>query len=173
LKAIPKFNGYLADKSGNIYSAKPWGGNRGRGAKVPSEPRLMKPKTGGSGYLLIGLWQNGKQIWALVHRLILETFIGECPDGMWARHLDGNRLNNVLGNLMWDTPKNNMGDKIKHGTLQRGENHEMAKLSNLQVRIMRRCVECGMTQTEMARIFNVTQPSVSMVIRKHTWKHLS
>jgi hypothetical protein len=36
-----------------------------------------------------------------VHRLILETFIGPCPRGHHAEHLDGDSLNNCLTNLRW------------------------------------------------------------------------
>lgn len=51
-----------------------------------------------------------------VHRLVLEAFIGPCPDGMVGCHTDGDPLNNRLDNLRWDTPSNNNRDKRAHGT---------------------------------------------------------
>jgi len=51
-----------------------------------------------------------------VHRLILEVFVGPCPDGMECRHLDGNPQNNRLDNLAWGTPEENCEDREKHRT---------------------------------------------------------
>lgn len=38
-----------------------------------------------------------------VHRLVLETFVGECPEGFECDHIDRNRSNNMLENLRWIT----------------------------------------------------------------------
>ena len=50
-----------------------------------------------------------------VHVLVLEAFVGPCPDGLMACHNDGNPANNHLGNLRWDTAASNMQDRIVHG----------------------------------------------------------
>ena len=39
----------------------------------------------------------------LVHRLVLEAFVGPRPDNCEARHLDGDPSNNRLDNLAWGT----------------------------------------------------------------------
>lgn len=46
-----------------------------------------------------------------VHRLVLEAFIGECPEGMECDHKDRNRSNNRLENLHWVTQQHNRGRK--------------------------------------------------------------
>lgn len=38
-----------------------------------------------------------------VHRLVLEAFVGECPEGFECDHIDRNRSNNCLQNLRWIT----------------------------------------------------------------------
>ncbi len=53
---------------------------------------------------------------AQVHRVVLETFQGPCPDGMVCRHLDGNPHNNRLDNLAWGTMLENSQDRFRHGT---------------------------------------------------------
>lgn len=50
-----------------------------------------------------------------VHRLVLEAFIGSCPQGMECRHLDGNPSNNRLDNLVWGTHSENNRDIVTHG----------------------------------------------------------
>lgn len=42
-----------------------------------------------------------------VHRLVLEAFVGECPEGMECDHIDRNRSNNRLENLHWTTQEYN------------------------------------------------------------------
>ena len=50
-----------------------------------------------------------------VHILVLETFIGERPDGMHACHRDDDPLNNKVDNLRWDTPRANRIDEQVNG----------------------------------------------------------
>jgi hypothetical protein len=60
----------------------------------------------------------------LVHQLVLETFVGPCPENQETRHLDGIPANNRLENLCWGTSQENNGlDKRRHGTLALGERH--------------------------------------------------
>jgi hypothetical protein len=51
--------------------------------------------------------------------LVLEAFVGACPNGMECCHNDDNRSNNGLGNLRWDTHVNNVKDGYKNGAPRR------------------------------------------------------
>lgn len=72
----------------------------------------------------------------LVHRLVLEAFVGPCPPGMECRHFpDRDPTNNRLDNLSWATRKQNMEDKASHGTNRKGvPNHKNAGCSSSQAR---------------------------------------
>lgn len=50
-----------------------------------------------------------------VHRLVLEAFVGECPDGMETCHKNGIRTDNRLENLYWGTSSENSHDIVRHG----------------------------------------------------------
>lgn len=79
--------------------------------------RLIAGGIGANGYLTVRL--KGKTF--TVHRLVLNAFVGPCPDGFAACHNDGNKLNNSAGNLRWDTYQANNADRAKHGTWPRRE----------------------------------------------------
>lgn len=51
-----------------------------------------------------------------VHKLVLEAFIGPCPDGLEIRHLDDDPDNNRLSNLAYGTRSENMFDRVANGT---------------------------------------------------------
>lgn len=56
-----------------------------------------------------------------VHRLVLEAFVGPCPEGMECCHYDDNPTNNALSNLRWDTSRSNKQDMLRNG------NHWLAR----------------------------------------------
>jgi hypothetical protein len=169
MKQIPKFFGYFADESGGIFSMRPICG----GAKPPAEPRRLKPRND-RGYFLVTLHKDGKQYIRKVHRLILETFIGSCPEGMECCHNNGMPADNRLENLRWDTPKNNQADRKIHDTSSNGERQGSSKLNEMQVRVARRyCEMYGHgSQTEIAKVFCVVRGTIGFIISRKTWGHI-
>ena len=72
------------------------------------------------GYLHVKI--NGKLY--SVHILVLETFVGPCPDGMECDHSDRNRCNNALTNLRWVPRTQNLRNTIKNDRVDaRGGTH--------------------------------------------------
>ena len=68
------------------------------------------------GYQGVALYRGEPRAWQpLVHRLVLEAFVGPCPEGMEACHGDGDTTNNAVTNLRWDTPSENSYDTVRHG----------------------------------------------------------
>jgi len=78
------------------------------GCLCPVKEKLLTKVPLRNGRLIVLLCNNIKKTNAYVHRLVLEAFVGPCPDGMECCHNDGDRTNNRLENLRWDTHKNNM-----------------------------------------------------------------
>lgn len=132
---------------------------------------VLKPGAHPKGYWNYTL-ANGVRKNALGHRLVLEAFAGPCPEDHEARHLDGNRKNNQLGNLIWGTSSENEDDKKGHDTVAYGERNGMARLTTGQVQeIIHRC-ESGETQQSIARAFGIKQPQVSRLVNGKRWGHL-
>lgn len=79
--------------------------------------------------------KNGKNYF--VHRVICEEAEGPPPSpAHQAAHSCGNGKGGGVTkrHLSWKTPKENNADKIIHGTDNRGEKHNLAKLSEIDAR---------------------------------------
>ena len=129
----------------------------------------LKFSTIGSGYLAFGCQLNGRRATKYVHRAVLESHVGPCPDGLEARHLNGDKTDNRLSNLEWSSHMENCSDKKRHGTSQHGEAHNMAILSESQV------VEI-LSSTEKAKSaavrYGVSVKTIYNIRKRRTWKHL-
>src|SRR4029077_20216555 len=77
----------------------------------------------------------------LVHRLMMLAFVGPPPPGKQVCHRDGNRLNNKLSNLRYDTSRSNADDRSKHGRWKpvgtKGEAHPNSIVTEDEVRAIR------------------------------------
>ena len=143
------------------------GGNRSD--RPPRWTRLNGTKVD-FGYVAFILKINGKYSRRLLHRLVLDAFVGPRPDGCVCCHADGDAGNNRLSNLRWDSQRSNVADTKSHGRLRMGENHGGAKLTENQVREIIRLVNDGVSQRILAKTFGVSQPSISMIVNGKTWK---
>lgn len=124
--------------------------------------RLLSPGKTRKGYGRVNL--EGKTF--SVHRLVLEAFVGPCPDGMEGCHCDGDPSNNAIDNLRWDTRRSNWEDRRKHGNAV-----STRKLSDGQVREIRRLVSgTGLTNIEIAERYGVHHSTVSLIRRGKVWK---
>lgn len=83
--------------------------------------RVLSPYRSKSGHLSVVLALNGAQHTFLVHRLVLLTFVGTCPDGMEACHWNDNPEDNRLENLRWAPRRDNNLDRVRNGI------HSMSK----------------------------------------------
>jgi hypothetical protein len=90
------------------YQVSTWGHIRSiRKNKI----QLLKLIISNSGFLITQIEINGKQIAKNVHRLVAETFIPNSNNLREIRHVDDNKLNNNVDNLMWQSTKNRVAWK--------------------------------------------------------------
>ncbi len=75
-----------------------------------------------------------------VHHLVCDAFLGPRPKDFEVCHNDGNRLNNCLENLRYDTRSANAMDRHKHGTFKvlKGIYAPSSKLTIRQVKYIRK-----------------------------------
>jgi hypothetical protein len=167
-KAIPDFPGYEVSTHGRIRS---YWHNR-RGIRISHQPRILSTK-GGNKYPHVGLTRDKTLYHFSVHTIVLTAFVGTCPPGMEACHNNGNRFDNRLFNLRWDTRKNNVSDKFLHGVQPMGENQWNCKLTSAKVVDIREQYSRGMSQYYLAEQFGICQSHISHIVARKCWKHIS
>ena len=96
IKAVVDFPNYSVTQSGRIWSRK-----RGQ---------WLSPYLDDGGYQKVRLFNAKGAKLLFLHRIVLLTFVGPCPDGMEGLHKDNNKLNCCLDNLYWGTRSENLRD---------------------------------------------------------------
>jgi hypothetical protein len=108
-------------------------------------------------------YRSHRFAWLLAGRTI--------PDGLILRHTcKQNRVCCNVEHLETGTNKENMDDKIRDGTLLKGETHPNSKLTTEQVLEIRSRV--GESQRRLAEEFGINEKTISNIILKRIWTHI-
>lgn len=102
--------------------------------------------------------------------MVLVAFVGPRPVGQQACHNNGIPSDCSAGNLRWDSPKANQGDRVAHGTSSRGALDGNSKLSVAQVIEIRRLIADGVRAKSIAKHFGVAPSTVSGIKNGRLWK---
>ena len=139
--------------------------------RVRRHEKILKFSRDFKGYLRAHLHHDGKNKTIKVHSLVLTAFVGPRPEGLQGCHNDGNKENNALSNLRWDTPVANIADSIRHGTRAVKERHGSHKLTQEKVSEIRTAFQNKETwsASKYAQKFGVTSRAINDVVRGKTW----
>ncbi len=132
---------------------------------------ILKKQPNGR-YRQVTLCIDGAHVYPLVHRLVLEAFVGPCPPGMECRHLNGRRDDNRLVNLTWGTKDEQINDKRCHGTLGLGERNGNSCLTVDLVVDIRARHSLGESMRQIAKSLRIDKGTVKQVVSRITWKHV-
>jgi hypothetical protein len=135
-------------------------------------PRVLRMRTHKWGYVVINLGSDDERKVYRVHRLVLEAFVGPCPEGQECRHLDGDKTNNRLDNLRWDTHGENILDRFRHGTVKFGEDVPNAKLRRTDIPQILELRASGRSFRDIGGRFGVGEATIEDVVYGRTWKQL-
>ena len=144
---------------------------------VSSEGRIRskytnRPLVGGidkDGYRKLVICTGGRRIHRRLCSLVCAAFHGPRPSGKVTRHLNGRCDDDRAENLAWSTQKDNIADKVTHGTAQIGERSPRARLTEAAVREIRASSE---SLTSLAARHGVTISAVYAVRTRRTWRHV-
>ena len=141
-----------------------------RDGRIWRNGREKKFTVGPIGYEVVSFSTNNKTKTYYKHRLVLHAFVGECPFGCEALHINGNKLDNRLENLRWGTRKENVADSIKHGVATIGARNGQAQLTVDMVKVIR---QSKLTKDSVAKLsdqFQVSNYVIRRVLNGMTYK---
>ena len=135
------------------------------------QERIMHPRKH-NGYMQCTLCEDGGRTTVLVHRIVASAFLGPAPKGAWVHHRNEIRHDNAVGNLEYVSPHDHLWER--HFTVQRiGAQHWNSKLTENDVLEIRRIYAGGeKDQSEIGRLFGVTNKNISLIALGKTWKRL-
>lgn len=162
-RTLARFPNYEVSDDGRVR-------RKTSGVNTRAGRELKQTWSGRRGYLVVHPSGASSQ---QVHALVLEAFVGPRPEGLQARHLDGNKANNAITNLRWGSALENGADRDRHGRTAKGERGGRAVLTEADVleiraRYRRRRVTWKMLSEE----FGVTTHCIAAILARKTWKHL-
>ncbi|HEY9610494.1 HNH endonuclease [Allocoleopsis sp.] len=142
---IPNYPDYSIDQNGTVY------GKNG-------EPMIGDAT---DGYRKVSL--GGKREY--IHRLVLLTFVGPCPEGFQACHKNSDRADNRLSNLTWGSRKRNARDRKKLGYFRQG----LTPAEKQRAQIL---YEQGYSFEKLTKEFNVDGRTLRRYAKRYQWRRV-
>lgn len=131
--------------------------------------RMFRPSIRRDGYLTVRLSDGLRGHSRLVHKLVLDAFVGLRPDNKEARHRNGIKTDCGLANLSWSTHAENCADRKLHGTEVLGERNANAKLTEGCVARIRDMLRLGCPQRAVGGWFSIGQQQISRINTGVRW----
>ena len=170
-KDIPGYeNLYQASTHGRIKSLpKEW--NCGNNTKRKHSGKILSQSINSTKYFNVRI----KDKFYLTHRLIALTFILNPENRPEVNHKDGNKLNNCVDNLEWNTRIENQRHAIKNELVigLKGVKNGRVKLNEAQVLEIRERYKLGeKNYSNLALDYNVSSSAIKWIIIRKNWKHI-
>lgn len=142
--------------------------------EVSTQGRLRRASTGRirktplkqNGYLGVVLTRTGERpVGYDLHVMVALTWLGERPPKFDVAHIDGDRLNNNVSNLQYESRQQNASNKNNKFNPKKG-----CRLTSDQVRKLR--ADTLLSNAEWARLLGVKRVSVWKARNKKTWRYI-
>lgn len=165
-RLVPGHSFYEVSNLGRVRS---WCTGCQHGTVRRKRPFIRKSNIGTTGYYCVQI--AGKKN-ARVHRLVAAAFLGP-SHGMEVNHKDGNKLNNRLSNLEYCSKQDNLKHARDTGLTPSkvGDKNPMARLTALDVHVVRGLLAEGFKPREIAESYGVHPVTIRDIKNGRTWRN--
>lgn len=145
---------------------------RGKASRWQDEQILRLNNS--NGYRTVSLVKNKIKKTHMVHILVGSAFIVNLDNRPFINHKDGMRWNNHFKNLEWSTNSENQlhSYNILGNRAVCGEKNGQSKLTEANVKEIRRLAADGYALSELSMIYNVSESLIGFVKNKKRWVHV-
>ena len=168
-KDIPGYEGlYQASTIGRIRSVDRYITYK-NGKEVFTQGKILKICLNTKDRQTVTMSKNGKVKSYEIQRIMGLTFLGYRPNGYHVCHVDGDKNNNNIKNLRYDSPKENcldqyrVGKKNPNGVLEIEDVIKIKKLYSTKKYF----------QKDLAKMFNVSQTQISKIILGQSYSYIN
>lgn len=139
---------------------------------------IYKPSILSSGYYSVRttLGDREHKIHIIIHKAVAYTFLDNPNNLPEVNHKDGNKGNNRVDNLEWNTSHDNQQHKYDTGLINKdlisGENNHSSKLKSKDVEYIREHYIKGSKEfgaRAMAKRFSVSHVTILSILNNKTW----
>lgn len=149
-----EYKGYRVTDTGEVFGKKRF---------------KLKPVLNKRGYYQYSLSENNVIKVIDAHRLVAILFIPNPDNKEEVNHIDGNKLNNNVWNLEWNTPMENTTHAIRTGlSNSKGSYNGMSKLTEKQVMEIRQ-LKGKLMHKEIAEKYGVGRTTITMILNNKLW----
>jgi hypothetical protein len=145
----------------------------GTGSKV-IKLQLMKQTINKYGYNDIMFSRIGKKKNISIHRLVALAFIPNPENKSQINHKDGNKLNNGVSNLEWNSPAENVRHSIINGLENHlGENNNNSKLRDSDVINVKKDISNNFKEKDLMKKYKVSRSTIQNIKSGKNWRHIA
>lgn len=137
--------------------------------------KILSQTSNKKGYLRVRLTAEKGTFTKVVHRLVLEAFVGPQPSPIHeTNHKNGIKSDNRIENLEWVTRKENNAHAVRIGLWHPliGEAHGMAILNEHSVREIKELLRLGASCNGLGRMYGVSHMAIRHIKNGVNWKHV-
>ena len=130
---------------------------------------------GVAGYLQAGVYTGKRRKTVQVHHTGYLAFGPARPSPRhWVLHRNDDKRCNTLENLYWGIAKQNNRDMVLNGhrVTRLGDTLPQSKITEEIARDIYRRAWAGESQRSLASELGISQPNISMIKHKKSWKHI-
>ena len=151
---LKSFPSYFVTEEGNVYNS--------RGLRLKKQVNI-------DGYFVVNLYLNGKDFHRRLCRLVAEAYLPDYCEDLVVNHKDLDKQNDHVSNLEMVTILEN----TQHSLKLQPEKHGARSISHETVESICQHICDGMSNINIAKLFNIERDLVAKIRRGTTWKHVT